>query len=219
MAIIRSLRAKSLLENPKAFLKTHESGMKQYPDSELKISAKVEWDKGNVKKLSFFGDVLPHEKVLVESMASLMIGKKITQLENLSVRECEAFLRDKNSEFSIEEMSDRDEKRLKKFFGWMQTFKEEKPGQEYHFSSGKQPFRNLKLVEKIRELKAFLESSQILTLYQNRSLPELVDVEELTVYILAPYEASEDKILFEKLHLLAVEAFQEENLNFIPEAG
>ncbi|MGE3611226.1 MAG: hypothetical protein AB7I27_16660 [Bacteriovoracaceae bacterium] len=218
MATIKSQRAKALLERPQAFLSSLENGMQKYPDSDLNIFVKVEFEAGNVKKLSFFGEVLPFEKVLIESMASLMIGKKIGHLENLNLRECEAFLRDKNSELAIEEMSDRDEKRLKKFFQWMQRFQDEKVARKYTFSSEKQPFRNLKLIEKIHEIKAFLESSQILTLYQNQSRPELVDVEELTVYIHAPYETSEDKILFEKLHLLAIEAFQEENLNFIPEA-
>ncbi len=73
-------------------------------------------------------------------------------------------------------------------------------------------------MDKVREIKAFLNSPEILTLYQNLPRPELVDVEDLTVYIHAPYESQREKSLFEELHILGVEAFQEENLNFIPDA-
>jgi hypothetical protein len=40
----------------------------------------------------------------------------------------------------------------------------------------------------------------------------------MTVYINAPYGSQKEKELFEELHLLGVEAFQDENLNFIPES-
>jgi hypothetical protein len=43
-------------------------------------------------------------------------------------------------------------------------------------------------------------------------------VEELTVYIQAPYSTNEEKSMFEELHALGVVTFQEESLNFIPDA-
>src|SRR5690606_8486092 len=101
---------------------------------------------------------------------------------------------------------------------WLRNWPQKKQAKEYHFSSEKGPFSKLKLVDKIGEIRAFLNSPEILTLYQNRTKPELVDVEDLTVYIQAPYGSERDRELFEELHILGIEAFQEESLNFIPDA-
>jgi hypothetical protein len=79
-------------------------------------------------------------------------------------------------------------------------------------------FKNLKLVEKIKEIKAFLNSFEVQKIYQDGAPPELVDVDDLTVYIQAPYHSENDRALFEELHILGISTFQEENLNFIPEA-
>jgi hypothetical protein len=76
----------------------------------------------------------------------------------------------------------------------------------------------LKLVDKVRELKAFLSSVEVHDLYKDCLRPELVDVEDLTVFIQAPYSSELERSLFEELHLLGVATFQEENLNFIPES-
>lgn len=191
--------------------------MKKYPGGK-ELWVKVEWEINNVKNLSFYGQVADHEKVLLESWAFLLIGKPIAKLKEISIRECEAFLRDRNSEMAIEGMTENDELELKKVIQWMSVLSPSSPAKEYTFSSEKGPFRNLKLTDKIREIKAFLNSPEILTLYQGQARPELVDVEELTVYIHAPYDSQREKSLFEELHVLGVEAFQEENLNFIPEA-
>lgn len=191
--------------------------MKKYPGHK-ELWVKVEWEMNNVKNLSFYGNIPDYEKVLFESWAFLLIGKPITKLKEISLRECEAFLRDRNSEPAIEGMTENDEVELKKVIQWISAFSPSLPAKEYTFSSEKGPFRSLKLTDKIREIKAFLNSPEILTLYQNLPRPELVDVEELTVYIHAPYDSQREKGLFEELHILGVEAFQEENLNFIPES-
>src|SRR5690606_122228 len=112
-----------------------------------------------------------------------------------------------------------DELELRKIFQWVRAFPRLSPSKDYSFPSEKGPFRTLKLVDKIRELKAFLNSPEILTLYENLPRPELVDVEDLTVYIHAPYNSQRERSLFEELHNRGVEVFQEENLNFIPEAS
>jgi hypothetical protein len=215
---IKSVRAKKLLESPRYVKGELESEMKRYPGDDLVLWVKLDWDQHNVKNLSMFGELKDHQKIFLESMASLLIGKPITVLENLSVRECEAFLRDRNSEQAVEGMTDSEEMILKKVFQWVRMWPKLATPVEYSFSSQKGPFRNLKLVEKIKEVKAFLNSPEILTLYQNLPRPELVDVDDLTVYIQAPYESQREKSLFEELHILGVEAFQEENLNFIPDA-
>ena len=218
MLEIKSQRAKKILENPKFVKSTLENSMKRFPGDGMVLWADLEWDHNNVKNLSFFGELSPIQKVILESMASLLIGKPITSLDNLSIRECEAFLRDRNSETAFDGMSEVEEIELKKVFQWLRVWPRYVTPEIYQFSSEKGPFRQLKLVDKIREIKAFLNSPEILTLYQNYARPELVDVEDLTVYIHAPYSSEQDKSLFEELHILGVEAFQEESLNFIPDA-
>jgi hypothetical protein len=219
MSSIKSQRAKKLLENPRFFKNEIDPAMKKFPGSELSLWVKLDWEGDIVKNLSFFGEISDEHKVLLESMASLLINKPISKLDDISVRECEAFLRDRNSEKSIDEMTENHELIIKKVFQWIRTYPRASVPKTYEFSSEKGPFRQLKLVDKIREIKAFLNSPEILTLYQNMVPPELVDVEDLTVYILAPYGSQREKSLFEELHVMGVEMFQEENLNFIPEAS
>jgi hypothetical protein len=217
VAIVKSVRAKRLLEEPRFIKNALEAGMKKFPGPHLVLWAKVELEDHLVKNLSLFGSLEDHQKVLLESMATLLFGGSISRLDELSVRECEAFLRDKNSEASIQEMLDSHEEILKSVFKWLRLISQSQSSKEYTFSSEKGPFYQLKLVDKIKELKAFLNSPEVLTLYQNLPLPELIDVEELTVYIHASYASQSEKELFSKLHTMGVETFQEENLNFIPE--
>lgn len=218
MLKINSERAKKILETPR-FVKNELSPiMKRYPGDGIILWVQLEWEQNIVKNLSFYGQMGELQKIILESMASLLIGKPITSLDNLSIRECEAFLRDRNSEQAFEGMTEDEEIELKKVFAWIRMWPKMDAPKIYHFPSEKGLFRNMKLVDKIREIKAFLNSPEILTLYQNLARPELVDVEDLTVYIHAPYVSQREKSLFEELHILGVEAFQEENLNFIPDA-
>lgn len=216
MITIHSKRALSLLEQPRFIQSSMLEGMVKYPGGDF--WGFIELDQGIVKKLSFSGKLEDHKKVFVESMASLLINKPITKIDDLSIRECEAFLRDKNSEPAISGMTESDESELRKIFQWVRFMPLPRVAKNYDFPSEKGPFERLKLVDKIREIKAFLNSPEILTLYQGLPLPELVDVEDLTVYIHAPYDSQKEKSLFEKLHHLGVAVFREENLNFIPDA-
>jgi hypothetical protein len=218
MTKIKSQRAQKLLEKPQALVDRPLPLMRKYPNEAWKIQVLLEREGPNVKKLSYHGSLADHEKVLIEALSQIITERPLALLEKLSFRECEAYLRDKNSENALEEVSEDDERNLKKFMSWLRTFPEANEAQDYEFSSIKGPFRSLKLVDKIRELKAFLNSTEILALYQNSVRPELVDVDELTVYIYAPYQSDEDRARFEELHLRGVSAFQEESLNFIPEA-
>jgi hypothetical protein len=218
VGIVKSQRAKALLSRPRFVKLELDADMKRYPGDRIALWCKVELDLNIVKNLSFFGQLSDAETVLLESMASLLIGKPIIKLDDLTVRECEAFLRDRNSEAAIDEMTDNLEAQLRKVFQWIRATPSRGPAKEYRYPSEKGPFRVLKLVDKVRELKAFLNSPEILILYQGMTLPELVDVDELTVYIHAAYESQREKGLFDSLHLLGVQAFQEVNLNFIPDA-
>lgn len=218
MVIIKSQRAKKILESAR-FIKTElDPLMKRFPGDGIGLWVNLEWDQVYVKNLSFFGQLEDHQKIILESMASLLIGKPITLLDTISIRECEAFLRDRNSENAFDGMTEVQENDLRKVFQWLRAWPKMAASEEYTFSSEKSPFHQLKLVDKIKEIKAFLNSPEILTLYQNVARPELVDVEDLTVYIHAPYESERDKALFEELHILGVQAFQEKSLNFIPDA-
>ncbi|MCM2348870.1 MAG: hypothetical protein NDI69_02545 [Bacteriovoracaceae bacterium] len=218
MAIIKSERAQKLLQHPVHIKSEKDSLMKPFPGEGITLWVGLEWDQQNVKNLSFHGQLEDHQKIIFESMASLLIGKPIAKLDDLSIRECEAFLRDRNSESSIEGMTEVEENILKKVFQWIRVWPRYEAPVEFNFHSEKGPFCQLKLVDKITAIKAFLNSPEILTLYQGMARPELVDVEDLTVYIHAPYSSQREKSLFEELHILGVEAFQEENLNFIPDA-
>lgn len=218
MVTIKSQRAQKLLEHPVYIKNQQDSLMKRFPGEGITLWVALEWEGLNVKNLSFYGDLQDHQKIILESMASLLIGKPITKLDDLSLRECEAFLRDRNSEAAFEGMTEVEENELKKVFQWIRVWPRYEAPVEYSFSSEKGPFRQLKLVDKIKAIKAFLNSPEILTLYENMARPELVDVEDLTVYIHAPYSSERERSAFEELHLLGVAAFQEENLNFIPDA-
>jgi hypothetical protein len=217
VASVNSLRAKKLLLSPQFIKNALEPEMKRYPVPEVVLWANIQMDGFLVKNLSLFGELKEVHQVLLESMATLLVGGPISRLDDLSARECEAFLRDRNSEPSVLEMSEYDEVMLKSIFKWLRKISIDLCPLDYVFPSEKAPFSKLKLVDKIKELKAFLKSSEILTLYQNLPSPELIDVEELTVYIHAPYVSEREKEIFQKLHFLGVETFKEESLNFIPE--
>ena len=217
MVEIKSQRAKKLLENPVSIENEMQTGMKRFPFDDVKVWGSLEWDNNNVKNLSFFGELSPAQKIILEALGLLMKKKPITYLDQISLRECEAFLRDRNSEVAVMGMTEEEESFFKRVVRWLRSWSRVETGVDYKFPSDKGPFRQLKLVDKIREIKAFMASSQILTLYQNMATPELVDLEDLTVFVQVPYANDKEKSAFQELHILGVEAFQEENLNFIPE--
>jgi hypothetical protein len=218
MVVIKSQRAQKLLQGPKAYEAEASSLMRKYPNEELKVWVHLEREGLTVKKLSYSGVLEPSDQVILEATAQLIKNKPIAVFESLNLRECEAFLRDKNSETSMDGLGAKEEEKFKKFFTWLRFLPTETSSEVYSFSSQKGPFAGLKLVDKVRELKAFLNSPEVNELYQGSLLPELVDVEDLTVYIQAPYRSEEERAQFEELHILGVATFQEENLNFIPES-
>ena len=217
MVEVKSVRAKKLLDTPVSIKNDLLTGMKRFPFDDVKVWASLEWDQNNVKNLSFFGELNEGQRIILEALGLLMKNKAINYLDQISLRECEAFLRDRNSEAAITGMSEEEENFFKRMSRWLRSWSRGEVGQNYKFPSEKGPFKQLKLVDKIREMKAYLASAQILTLYQDKAAPELVDLEDLTVYVQAPYATDSDKEVFHELHILGVEAFQEENLNFIPE--
>lgn len=192
--------------------------MRKFPGSSLALWVEIEGSPQSVKNLSYSGPLEKFHVLVLESMASLLIGKKIDLLDSLTVRECEAFLRDRNSEAAFEGWSSEEEKNFQSVFQWLRRWTFKNPSESYRYAKEKGPFRHLKLADKVRELKAFLASQEIAALYGPVTLPELVDVEDLTVYVQVPYSSDLHKSLLDELHERGVEIFGEDELNFIPEA-
>lgn len=215
---VNSVRAQELLNQPLACKGAPTSEMRKYPGSDFNLWVGMEIEAAHVKKLSFSGELSPGQQLILEAMAAWVARQGIKNLDTLTVRECEAFLRDRNSQPAFEGMAENDEEKFKKLFQWIKRWPAVASAESYHFHSEKGPFAGLKLVDKVKELKAFLGSAEVAELYQGQVRPELVDVEELTVYVHAPYHSAEECRLFEELHMMGVEAFQEESLNFIPES-
>src|SRR5690606_1260595 len=110
------LRGKKILETPRFFKKEEDQSMKRFPGNDIELWASLDLEGDIVKNLSLFGQIEDYQKVLLESMASLLINKPIASLDALTIRECEAFLRDRNSELALSEMSEVQENVLKKVF-------------------------------------------------------------------------------------------------------
>jgi hypothetical protein len=218
MVKVNSSRAQKILEAPRYLKKEVGSSMRKFPGSGLSLWVELENEGPSVKNLSYSGALDSIYILIFESMASLLVGKKLNLLETLSVRECEAFLRDRNSEAAFEGWSAEEEKNVQAVFQWLRAWPLKNSAQSYQYSAEKGPFRQLKLADKVRELKAFLSSQEMAELYQSERLPELVDVEELTVYVQVPYATEAHRARFQELHERGVEIFNEDELNFIPEA-
>ncbi len=218
MVKVNSSRAGKILEAPRFLKREITPSMKRFPGDGLALWVEVEGDPVSVKNLSFSGTLDNFHILILESMASLLIGKKISLLENLSVRECEAFLRDRNSEPAFEGWSKEEEVLFQSVFHWIRGWSFREVLTSYSYSRPQGPFRELRLADKVRELKAFLGSAGILLLYQNHRAPQLIDVDGLTVYVNVPYSSDEEKALFHDLHERGVEVFHEDELNFIPES-
>ena len=217
MIVIKSERAKNLLAHGAAFQKTKTNIMRKCPLDGFSLYIEVELDNAHVKKLSFFGEVKDHYKVLLEGFAILSKGRSLAEIEQISLRECEAFLRDKNSEKSLENLDTQIEQDWKRLVHWIRISGHSEPVIDYQFSSEKGRFSQLSLVDKVKELKAFLASKEVEMIYKGYLRPELIDIEGVTVFVQAPYETEDEKSLFEELHCLGVSVFSDDDLNFIPE--
>ena len=217
MFTVNSERARALLEKPRFFVQEITSGMRRYPSDSFDLFALVEREGGLVKNLSFAGTVPDFLRLYLESMASLWLRRPGASIQELSLRECEAFLRDRNSIPAMTELTSNEEETVLEIFHWVRQLDSEREVSDYEFSSQKGSFERLSLVDKVKELKAFLGSTQVDQIYQGMARPEVLDVEELTVFVWAPYGSEKEREAFEKLHTLGVQTFGEDRLNFIPE--
>jgi hypothetical protein len=191
-------------------------GMKAY-NGAVPLHLAFDIEDGNVKNMSFQGQVEPWLAVCLEAWAEMVEGKSHARMDQISLKETEAYLRDRNSELSIEGLGSNEEALFKSIIGWAKSYMPQKDASSYRFEASRGPFRNLKLAEKINEMKKFLSSEEVFSLYRPHRNPELVDVEDLTIYIDCPYSSEGERALFEKLHMMGIEVFGDEDLNFIPE--
>lgn len=218
MLKVNSARAKKIIDSPPHRLTEKTPTMRKFPGKGPELWISLEGSPQSVKKLSYFGELDASALLLLESTASLLSGKKLSSLQNFSLRECEAFLRDRNSEVAFEGMESGAEDYFRDLLLWLRNWPFVSEIQDYVFPRERGSFRSLRLLDKVRELKAFLSSREVSELYEGLRPPELVDVEDLTAYVDVPYQSEEEKNLLHKLHARGVEIFREEELNFIPEA-
>lgn len=219
MVVIKSARAQQLIKASKHWLDDPMGGMVQYQGADFPLMVMVEKEGLIVKKLSFHGRAVDDwKKAILESWASIMIKRPVVDMDKITLRECEAYLRDRNSEAALENVPADFEEKFQRLLGWIKNTSFADEARAYQFPSEKGPFRNLKLADKVRELKGFLNSPEVIYLYKEHRRPTLLDVSELTIYIDVPYDSPREKALLDELHALGVETFQEEELNFIPDA-
>ena len=215
MITIKSARAQKKQDNP-VFFGTHNANMRTF-NGPLDLQLGLEVESGVVKNLSIQGSLEPWLLVTLEAWGDIIINKPINKIDQISLKETEAFLRDRNSEYAIEGLGREEEILFGSITSWAKNYNPDSGAASYTFLPSFGPFRNLKLVEKVSEMKKFLSSSEVFSLYQGIKKPELVDVEELTIYIDCPYSSEEERSIFEELHMLGVKVFRDEDLNFIPE--
>ncbi len=216
---ILSQRAEALLKAPQHRLMQKKDTMRFFKGELLHCWVDLEIENGSVKNLSYYGDLDPALLVLIEALARIMRNKSLAHFESMTLRECEAFLRDKNSQASLSKLTNELEVEFKRLCTWLRLWPtSSNVSQNFDFDSKKMVFKNLSLVEKIKIIKLFFRSSQVLTLYAGLPAPELIDVVDLDIFIEVPYETEEERELLHHLQELAVEIFQEPEFNFIPES-
>lgn len=215
MIQLKSQRSQNKLSEPR-FFGINREGMKVFTGpADLLIGFDIE--NGNVKNLSIQGTLEPWLKVTLEAWGEMVDGKALERMDQFSLKEAEAYLRDRNSELSIEGLTTNEETLFKSIISWAKSYVPQKDVSSYIFLPALGPFRKLKLSEKVQEMKKFLSSEEVFSLYNSLRLPELVDVEDMTIYIDSPYSSEGERAIFDKLHMLGVEVFRDEDLNFIPE--
>jgi len=218
MIEILSQRAETLLKDPQFRLQQKKDSMRSFKGVLLHCWVDLEVENGTVKKMSYYGDVPSVFIVLLESLGMIIKGKTLTHFESVSLRECEAFLRDRNSQPALSKISHELETDYNQFCRWLRLWPTTAFQEEFHFDSRVTIFKQLSLVEKIKFIKAFFRSNEVLDLYKGFSSPELIDVVDLDIFVDVPYETEEERELLHHLQDLAVETFQEPEFNLIPES-
>ncbi len=180
----------------------------------------IEWIGDNqLENITFSKDWSLASQVLLLALKEILRGKPLESAKNLSLREIEYFLRDRNSEPALPsesflDLSDQWSKvttQLSTLTAVSQSIG------SYQFSSGK-VFALLSLSEKIQELKAFFSSETLLGLKRSGGRIELLDVQEFDVFVALDSGSVPESALLDWLQLQLVDTYREPSLNLIPES-
>ncbi len=206
MASLVSKQAKNLFESPKFITK----------DSADWSYWKVTTDNGGIG-LRFKGANSDWKIVLSEALARICEGKSMERLEKIEWREIDAFIRDRNSEAGW----DLSEAEVKEGIGYLQNIK---IGVTLSYSEVSLPivwtagqFKKLSLSERIKTLKSLFQGPFVQNLYRGLDKPNLLDVEDLTVYLQVPYESDTHREKLDELHSWLAYTLKEPDINLIPE--
>ena len=206
MAVLISNQAKSLLNQPR-FVTKDDSAWSYWKAG----------DEGPGLHIRFKGHNSEWKIVLSEALSRICEGRSAERLEQLDFREIDAFIRDRNSESGW----DLSEAELKEAAVYIQNIK---VGIVLSYSTVDLPtvwsagqFAKLALTEKIKTLKTMFQGPFVQNLYRGMSTPNLLDVEDLTVFIQVPYNTDDERGRLDDLHSWLSFTLKEPDLNLIPE--
>lgn len=212
-----SQRALALLQTPRfeSAAPPTPHGERQYDDGKL-----IWWaGKDSCEGFGHHGPWSETEKVLWEAAGVMLKGQKWGRWQEISSRELEFFLRDKNSQRALPEEA------LESFHPlwieiqsvvvqWLQSGVSLAP---YIFTH-KVAFRDLSLRDKIHELKAFFLSDKLSPFYQRGGKLEVLDVQDCTVYLALDTADIPQGAFLDWLQIMSAETFHDPTINLIPEA-
>lgn len=212
-----SQRAQTLLNSPRFQLipPTQPHGERQYDDG------RVFWWKGGetCEGIGYQGPWSSAHRVLFEAAGVLLEKRPWARWQELSAREMEFFLRDKNSQVALPEefileFTQTWQELQAVIAQWLQSGVSLRP---YSYALGA-PFKELPLKDKIHELKAFFLSDKLAPFFQRGGRLEVLDVVECTVYLALDSVDIPPGAFLDWLQIMASETFQEPSLNLVPEA-
>ena len=179
----------------------------------------VAWDgSATCERWGYWGDWSEGERALLEAFGRILRGKAWGKAQEIGLRETEAYLRDRNSQPALPVESyqrlalvwEELQQRVSRWSSGSRSFV------EYRFPSEK-AFKTLSLPEKIHELKAFFSSERMSGFYRQQGRIEVLDVEDVTVFIALDGGGIPEAPLLDWLQMTLAETFREPALNLIPE--
>ena len=211
-----SKRAQNLAKNLSLYTQYSKKGHLLKLDEELWIE--VFGDK-ELEKIFFSPSWNLGSQVLLLALGEILRGKPLESAKNLSLREIEAYLRDRNSEEALaaESYPDLSEHWSRIQAQLLSLTNSSVGGKSYQFPSGK-VFALLSLAEKIQELKAFFSSDTLLGLMRSGGRIELLDVQDFDVFIALDSGSVPEAALLDWLQMKLTEVYREPSLNIIPES-
>ncbi len=211
-----SSRAQKTLQNPRFCLTKIPAGWGECHLNDTRILC---WNgRERCEGWGYLGAWTEGERAILEALGQLLENKMWSFLQEISLREAEAWLRDRNSQAALPEDSYQE---LREFWGDIQqAIKEWASGgkvlRDFRFPSEK-VFATLSLPEKIQQLKAFFSSERLSGFYRQGGRLEVLDVDGMTVYIALFCSTIPPGALLDWLQLTLAETFREPALNLVPE--